>query len=247
MPLQHLNDSNLFRVINKAPALILISTGSDKLGGDFKTAFTKAADETDDIVFAQADPVSSPGLARHFQYQNRALLIGWYRGEALLRRSRPWSSDLPDFIQQLQDAAEADEPPAAAEARAKKQRQAIVHTKPLAATDATFEAEAILASHDMPVLVDFWAEWCGPCKMVAPILDKLAAEFAGQIRVVKVDTDQNPALSQAFQIRSIPTIAIFKTGKLIFMQPGALQEPQFRQLIQQAIDVEVPAEEAAQA
>ena len=244
MPLQHLNDSNLFRVINKAPALILISTGSDKLRGDFKTAFIKAADETDDIVFAQADPVSSPGLARHFEYQNRALLIGWYRGEALLRRSRPWSSDLPDFIQQLQEAGAADAPPDVAEARARQQK-AIVHSTPLEVTDATFESEAILASHELPVLVDFWAEWCGPCKMVAPILDKLAAEFAGQIRVVKVDTDQNPALSQAFQIRSIPTIAVFKSGKLIFMQSGALQEPQFRQLIQQAIDVEVPADEAA--
>lgn len=106
-----------------------------------------------------------------------------------------------------------------------------------------FQSEVL--DSETPVLVDFWAEWCGPCRMVAPILDKLAGEYAGQIRVVKVDTDANPALSQLFQIRSIPTIAVFKAGKLIFMQPGALQEPHFRQLIQQAIEVEVPADEAA--
>ena len=78
-------------------------------------------------------------------------------------------------------------------------------------------------------------------------MEKLAGEYAGQIRVVKVDTDANPGLSQAFQIRSIPTIAVFKQGKLIFMQPGALPEPSFRELIKQAIELEIPADEAASA
>jgi thioredoxin len=108
-----------------------------------------------------------------------------------------------------------------------------------------FQSEVLDSS--TPVLVDFWAEWCGPCRMVSPIMEKLAGEFAGQIRVVKVDTDANPGLSQAFQIRSIPTIAVFKQGKLIFMQPGALAEPQFRELIKQAIELEIPADEAASA
>ena len=162
----------------------------------------------------------------------------------MLRRSRPWASDLPDFIRQLQDALAADAPPEAEPPVEDKPKHAPLD-KPVNATDATFENEVILASHEQPVLVDFWAEWCGPCRMVAPILEKLASEFAGEIRVVKVDTDANPGLSQAFQIRSIPTIAVFKAGKLIFMQPGALPEPSFRQLIQQAIEVEVPADEAA--
>ncbi|MCE2473078.1 MAG: thioredoxin [Anaerolineae bacterium] len=168
-----------------------------------------------------------------------------YRGEVLWRRSRPWASDLPDYIGQLQDAIAADLPPEAREAEAEAEETAIVLDKPLDITDATFEQEAIQASHDLPVLVDFWAEWCGPCRQVSPILEKLAGEFAGQIRVVKVDTDANPGLSQAFQIRSIPTIAVFKQGKLIFMQPGALPEPSFRELIKQAIELEIPADEEA--
>ena len=243
MPIQTLTDSNFKTYIGDSPALVLISDGSDKLRSDFKTAFDKAADEEEGILFGQVDPTTFGKLSERFDYQKRALLIGLYRGEVRFRRSRPWASDLPDYLSQLKDAISADLPPESREAAEEAEAPPALD-KPMEVTDASFEKEAILASHEMPVLVDFWAEWCGPCRMVAPILDKLAAEYAGQIRVVKVDTDANPTLSQLFQIRSIPTIAVFKAGKLIFMQPGALQEPHFRQLIQQAIEVEVPADEA---
>ncbi len=77
-------------------------------------------------------------------------------------------------------------------------------------TDANFE-ELVLHS-DKPVVVDFWAAWCGPCKLVAPEIDKLAEKYAGAVEVVKVDVDANPQISQAFNIMSIPTIAFFKPG-----------------------------------
>ena len=79
------------------------------------------------------------------------------------------------------------------------------------ATDANFE-ELVLKA-ERPVVVDFWAAWCGPCKMVAPELEKLAAKYGDQLTVVKVDVDANPALSQAFNIMSIPTIAFFRPGQ----------------------------------
>jgi thioredoxin 1 len=105
-------------------------------------------------------------------------------------------------------------------------------------TDATFEAEVL--NYELPVLIDFWAEWCGPCRMVAPTLEKLAKEYAGKVRIAKVNVDENPGLSQAFRIMSIPTIMLIKQRTVVFSQPGALPEAAFRDLLNQLIVLELP-------
>jgi len=252
MAIVTLTDDNFAQVTDNRTILLMITNGDDKLRGDFKTEFAKAADEHKNIVFCEVNPDRNPAIAEHFNYQNKSLMVGWYdANDIIVRRSRPWGTDLPGAIQTLQDVMVANAPqnlqeseePEELETIAEEKTAMAVLNKPMNVTDVTFEKEAIEASHDMPVLIDFWAEWCGPCRMVAPILDKLAGEFAGKVRIVKVDTDANPGLSQAFQIRSIPSIAIFKKGKMIFMQAGALPEPAFRDLIQQAIDVEIPEDE----
>lgn len=87
-------------------------------------------------------------------------------------------------------------------------------------TDANFE-EVVLES-DKPVLVDFWAEWCGPCRMVGPIVDELAKEYDGKVEVTKVNVDENPEVTSKYGIRNIPTILFFKDGEVVDKTVGAL-------------------------
>jgi thioredoxin 1 len=103
----------------------------------------------------------------------------------------------------------------------------------LHATDADFDSHVLQS--EVPVLVDFWAPWCGPCRMIAPALDQLAGEYAGKAKVVKIDVDQNPATAMKFRVRSIPMLLVFKDGQIHGQQIGAVGKAQLAQLIDKAL------------
>jgi thioredoxin 1 len=107
--------------------------------------------------------------------------------------------------------------------------------EPIHVTDAAFE-KAVLKS-ELPVVVDFWAPWCGPCLMVAPILEKIAKDLASKLIVAKVNTDENPEWAGKYGVQGIPTMLFFADGKVIHRQVGALPEPMLREVINQFVTV----------
>ena len=100
-------------------------------------------------------------------------------------------------------------------------------------TDASFEADVLQS--DVPVVVDFWAEWCGPCKMIAPFLEELATDKAAEVRIAKVNIDDNPLTPTKYGVRGIPTLMLFKNGELASRQVGAAPKAKLEQWITAAV------------
>jgi len=109
----------------------------------------------------------------------------------------------------------------------------VYHDKPLVITDSTFDSEVLSSS--VPVLVDCWAPWCGPCRMVAPVLEQLASGYAGRIKIAKLNVDENPQTSASYAIRSIPTMLFFKEGKMISSMVGAQPREEIERRLQSII------------
>jgi thioredoxin 2 len=107
---------------------------------------------------------------------------------------------------------------------------------PVTITDASFEGEVLRSP--LPVLVDMWAPWCGPCRMIAPALEELAVEFAGSVRIAKLNVDENPATSERFAVRNIPTLLLFKDGREVDRIVGALPKAEIARRVAQAVSVQ---------
>ncbi|MCL4880308.1 MAG: thioredoxin [Anaerolineae bacterium] len=149
----------------------------------------------------------------------------------IARRARPWATDASELVKNLQALRPAN--------GHEEKKEPENNDKPVKVTDADFMEKVMKST--LPVVIDFWAEWCGPCKMIAPVLEKLAAEFKGKVRVAKVNVDENPLLSSQFRIQSIPTLMFVKNGKIVGQSPGVPPnaEAALRDVFNQLINLQV--------
>lgn len=224
----------MHEVLGSTEPVVLLMNHGETLAADIKKALDGASKQGLKVIQVNVD--KEPEYAEQFSIGKHPVMAVWHCGEILWRRSRPWKTDVDFILKSALELVPKDVvAPVADEELAEADFE--VPTKPITVTDADFMEKVI--NSPLPVVVDFWAEWCGPCRMVGPILEKLAAEFSGQVVVAKVDVDANPMLSQQFRIQSIPTLMFVKNGKIVGQSAGAAPEAAMRDVMNQLIALEV--------
>jgi thioredoxin 1 len=236
----HTNEHSVDRVLKAGLPVVLVFWRSDNCVpcAELAPVLDRLAREhSGRLLVAKVDVVDNPALARRYEVAQLPSLIVVQNGQVVGRaagaaeqagldawlrsvlegRARPAPNGPSVPLSGTSPSRETARPATAGAPGATSTRtpaeQATGSAKPLVLTDRTFAQ--VIGQSDMPVLVDFWAPWCGPCRMVAPTVEQLAREFDGRARVAKINVDENPRTSQSFNIRGIPALLIFRNGQIV--------------------------------
>lgn len=217
------NDQSFDRVLAAGlPVMALAYSGKVDPGLDSQLAY-RAEQDAGKMLVVRLKLEENPEVARRFNLRATTLLT-LRDGKELSRVEYPTASDVRSHTDYLMGRGPKPAAPERPAARPGGDGQ------PITVTDQTFVRDVMQA--DLPVVVDFWAPWCGPCRMIAPSLEKIAREYGGRLRIAKMNVDENPQTPQQFRVQGIPTLLLVKNGKVVDRIVGALPEPQLRTVVE---------------
>ncbi len=236
------NDQSFDRVLNAGLPVAALFWSGPRLDSSLEAELNSLARaEAGKLLVVKINAADNPELARRYQLTTTPTLVTYRNGKELSRAEHPTAPQIREHIAYLLGNGPQPKAPAAeqrqptADHRPPTAQAAGGVGKPLTVTDATFAREVMQSA--LPVVVDFWAPWCGPCRMVAPVLDKIAAEYAGRLRVAKLNVDENPQTQMQFQVQGIPTMLFVKNGRIVDRVVGALPEPRIRAQVAKLVQV----------
>jgi thioredoxin 1 len=222
------NDQSLERLLSVGiPVLILLWNGQDLPGDLDQTLLKLARDEAGKLLIAKINIRENTGAAHRFNAVKSPVLVFIKQRSEISRLESP---SVPDVLEHVRHLLGRGPQP--------RQKPAGVHAEsspghPIKVTDASFEQQVLRS--ELPVLVDFWAPWCGPCHMIAPALEKIAADFAGRLVVAKLNVDENPITAGRYSIQGIPTLLVIRGGVVLNRLVDALPEPHLRAEVERVL------------
>jgi thioredoxin 1 len=228
------NDQSLDRVLKAGLPVALVFV--DGAGALDDTLERLARAQAGKLLVVKVKAAENPASARRFGVRATPAVVAVRDGQAVSQAEGVSPAEVEHHARYLLGQGPRPEPrpqPQTAAPGPAPQPGRAGGGQPVIVTDADFEQQVLRSPE--PVLIDFWAPWCGPCRMVAPTVDKLAREMAGRLRVAKVNVDENPGLSMRYGVQSIPTMMIFRGGQLVDRWMGALPEPGIRQRLSKTL------------
>jgi thioredoxin 1 len=222
------NDQSIDRVLAAGlPVALLFVDGA--IGTDLADSLDKLARKhAGDLLVVKVPLKDNPLSAARFQVRRAPAVVTLRQGKSYSKAENISARQVEQHVAYLLGLGPRPEAPTSArqDRASGRPSPAAWENRPTAVTDSTFDQEVLRSPQ--PVMVDFWAPWCGPCRMVEPVLDKFAREYGGRLRVAKVNVDENPHLSQRYNVTGIPTMLVVKNGQIVDRWTGALPEPAMR-------------------